>query len=235
MYRQIFRGKRLTVSAISKSRVGVFRRSSPCLNGSDRAAQAEEDLFIGITNHRQLGLVELSTRAGQLPFPRIHSVNVRRTLLASLVASSAAWSCQARQVEPRLQAESFINALNSGDVPRLLSLSADTLYFREQEWASAADGGGFVLGTAADTSVSGEAQLTAFYTQLATRARVEVPTAVPAPPPSDELLGAELKDADPKWFSLSLVVFLRGQGDVEHTALVGIDRMTGKVAGLYLN
>ncbi|WP_025411065.1 hypothetical protein [Gemmatirosa kalamazoonensis] len=137
--------------------------------------------------------------------------------------------------DPRAQAERFIAAVNARDVDALLQLSADTLLFREQQWRTASDGVGFTLGPPLDTVVAGTEARRRFFTDLAGRVHVRQPTAVEHPPSKSALFARELASADPRWSALTLVVFLRGEGDVEHTAMTGMNPRTRKVAAFYVN
>jgi hypothetical protein len=160
---------------------------------------------------------------------RGRSIGLALGLLAGIV------SCQAPPVQPVVQAERFVAALNARDVQTMVGLTADPFLFREQRWRSAPDGSGYVLGATADTSIVGTEARRAFLAGLAERVHVRGTTAAERPPTREALLDQELAGADPRWAALVLFVFLRGEGDVEHTALTGVDDKSGKVAAFYVN
>ena len=157
-----------------------------------------------------------------------------RVLLGlGLVATSL--FCARPAVPPVTRAERFVAALNAGDAATMLALTGDPFHFREQRWASAPDGSGFDLGAATDSVIRGEEPRRSFLVALANRVHIRGTTAATRPPTREALLARELAGSDPRWASLRLFVFLRGEGDVEHTALIGVDEKTGKVAALYVN
>jgi hypothetical protein len=151
-----------------------------------------------------------------------------------LLAASVVF-CQARPAELRGRAEAFVAALNSRDVEAMVRLSADTVFIREQKWASAPDGAGFALGSTTDSVLTGHEAARAFYATLVARVHIRTPTATDDPRPRAEMLGGELKGAESRWGPLTFFVFMRGEGDVEHTAIVGIDPATRKLAAFYIN
>lgn len=153
-------------------------------------------------------------------------------LMLGLVVAAA---CQGPAVPPVVQAERFIVALNAGEVETLVELTTDPFLFREQSWRSAPDGSGFVLGASNDTVIAGTEARRAFLAGLVGRVRVRSATAADRPPTREALLREQLAGADSRWASLALFVFLRGEGDVEHTALTGVDEKSGKVSALYVN
>jgi len=132
-------------------------------------------------------------------------------------------------------AEAFVAALNANDVAAMLAVSATPFLFRTQEWASAPDGTGFVLTAARDTVVRSAAELEAFLRRLAPRVKVEGQTPSTAAAPRDSLLNNQLRNAPTDATQLDLSVFLRGFGDVEHIAIVGVQIASRRVTLLYVN
>ena len=162
-------------------------------------------------------------------------MRLSRRIPAFAFLSAVTLFCERPAPNPRVQAERFIGALNAGEVDSLLRFSADTMLFREQRWESASDGSGFSLGAATDTVVSGAEAKRAFFTGLVGRVHVKGTTAVERPPSRESILSEQLNHADPRWAGLEFFLFLRGEGDVEHTALIGIDPATHTVAAFYIN
>ena len=54
-------------------------------------------------------------------------------------------------------------------------------------------------------------------------------------PTKDQLLDIELNSAPAMAHDLELYLFLRGFGDVEHIAIVGVDEKNYKIRLLYVN
>jgi hypothetical protein len=132
-------------------------------------------------------------------------------------------------------AQRFVAALNGSDTAALGRLTSSPLLFREQRWRQATDGDGFVLGAASDTVLASDDRRRAFLGSLVGRIRIGSATPVERPPSRETLLQRELTNADRRWSKLTLVLFRRGEGDVEHVAIVGVDPHTMRVAALYVN
>ncbi|HUQ91764.1 MAG TPA: hypothetical protein VM120_08785 [Bryobacteraceae bacterium] len=128
----------------------------------------------------------------------------------------------------------FVAALNAGDVAKMMAASASPFLYRNQKWKTADGGSGFVLGAAEDQRRKTARQRRELFEHLAKTTKIQSPQPAERPPAQKVLLQEQLKGADTGWSQLELFVFLRGFGDVEHIALVGVDRK-GKVKALYLN
>lgn len=172
----------------------------------------------------------------RLPRPR------PRVALLALLAASVAACAQAGSAAPEgsaadaiVAAETFVAALNDEDVAALTRVSQTPFEFREQEWTNAPGGSGFVLGEAKDRELPTSATLEAFFQELVKHVATDSRRAAKNPSPREALLAKQLAGAPAAWQALELVVFLRGEGDVEHIAIVGVDRRTRRVAGLYVN
>jgi hypothetical protein len=102
-------------------------------------------------------------------------------------------------------------------------------------WQSAPDGGGFVLGNADERVATDAAHLDPLLREVAAKVSVVNADPVVDPPSQSDLLSEPLRGASSPWASLDLVLFRRGEGDVEHIAIVGVEPLSGKVVGLYVN
>jgi hypothetical protein len=116
----------------------------------------------------------------------------------------------------------------------MTSLATIPFRYRNQRWESASDGSGFVLGTAEDRVASSAEELRALLQDVSSSVQVQDPVPVANPPSKADLLGETLKGTLSQWSEMNLVLFRRGEGDVEHVAIVGVDA-EGKVTGLYVN
>ena len=117
----------------------------------------------------------------------------------------------------------------------MVALSRIPFRFTSQASESVRDGSGFGRGAAAEQVAGNSTELDALLQEITTKVHVAEPTPVPDPPSEDELLSDVLRGASPQWTDLTLFVFRRGQGDVEHVAIVGVEPVSGKVASLYVN
>ena len=133
------------------------------------------------------------------------------------------------------QASRFIQALNAKDTGGMAEVSGIPFHFRNQAWESAPDGAGLVLGRAEERVAADSAQLDPLLRELATNVAVVAPEPVVDPPLQSDLLSTPLRGASSAWAELALVLFRRGEGDVEHIAIVGVEPISGKVVGLYVN
>lgn len=128
-------------------------------------------------------------------------------------------------------ARKFVISLNHRDMEALAGLSATPLWIRQQDWESAKDGAGFVLGKANDILLADQVQIKKYFSDPVNNIRVErdVPNHA-----SLTLLQDQLRGAEKLWRGLSIHLFLRGMGDVEHIFVVGVDAK-GKIAAVYIN
>ena len=125
----------------------------------------------------------------------------------------------------------FVMSLNHKDMDTLVRLSATPLWVRQQDWESAKDGAGFILGKANDINLADSESIKKYFSDLIKKISVEreKPDHV-----SLSLLQDELKGSEQLWGGLSIQLFRRGMGDVEHIFVIGVDGK-GKVAAVYLN
>ena len=132
---------------------------------------------------------------------------------------------------PAEVAAKFVISLNHKDMETLASLSAAPLWVRQQDWESAKDGAGFVLGKASDINLKDQDSIKKYFSNPAKGISVEREKPDDA---SLSLLRDELKGSEQVWKDLSIYLFRRGMGDVEHIFVAGVDSK-GKVAAVYLN
>ena len=151
-----------------------------------------------------------------------------------LVACLVLCGCQSAPVEPGPVAGSFVQALNAKNVEGMAGLSVTPFRYRNQPWESAPDGSGFVLGKVEDRVANGPEELRALLQDVSAGVQVEDPAPVQNGPSKPDLLNGPLNGAPLVWSEMNLVLFRRGEGDVEHLAIVGVDA-EGKVTGLYVN
>ena len=157
-------------------------------------------------------------------------MSLRLCLVACLMLSG----CQSAPVEPGPVAGSFVQALNAKNVDGMAGLSVTPFRYRNQPWESAPDGAGFVLGKVEDRVANSPEELRALLQDVSAGVQIEEPEPVQNAPSKPNLLSGPLNGAPLAWSEMSLVLFRRGEGDVEHVAIVGVDAK-GKVTGLYVN
>jgi hypothetical protein len=161
--------------------------------------------------------------------------HVRTALVAALVVGCGACDASQALPPPADQAARFVRALNAKDTEAMAEVSGIPFRFRNQQWASAPDGTGFVLGNAEERVAADAVQLDPLLRELATNVSIAEPNPVADPPSRSDMLSEPLRGAPSVWSQLELVLFRRGEGDVEHIAIVGIEAASGKVLGLYVN
>lgn len=155
--------------------------------------------------------------------------------IVGLVIGCGACSSSQPTPGPIDQASRFIEALNAKDAGRMAEVAGTPFRFRNQAWQSAPDGAGFVLSGAEERVAEDPAQLDPLLRELAANVAVATPEPVVDPPSQSDLLSEPLRGASPAWAELNLVLFRRGEGDVEHIAIVGVEPASGKVLALYVN
>jgi hypothetical protein len=170
-----------------------------------------------------------------MAFHKIRKARNAVVCAALVLATAQLWSAPGTAPADAEVAERFVVALNAGKVQDMVSTSGVPFAFRSQEWESAQDGSGFVHGKAGDKLFTKKKLMATFLGTLVGKVKIESEKAAERPPSKDSLLADNLKDAAATWPGLNLFVFLRGSGDVEHVAIVGVDSAHHKVRGLYLN
>jgi hypothetical protein len=160
---------------------------------------------------------------------------LRATVLASLLLCGCrAAPAQAPPLQPGAAAQGFVQALNGKNIGAMSERATTPFSFRNQAWESASDGAGYVLGRAVERAATNADELRALLEEIAATVAIEDPTPVAMPPSKSQLLTDFMKGAPPQWNEAELVLFRRGEGDVEHIAIVSVTA-SGKVNGLYVN
>jgi len=134
---------------------------------------------------------------------------------------------------PEKQAVSLRNAINTNDFALLANSIPLPLVLSKQEWKTADDGYGYVLGSKSTLIANNTEDLDDVFNILK---NVEIEGDYPLAQEftltdfTDEFSGIEHY-----WKPLELVVFFRGQGDVEHIVVLGLDKKSSKLRAIYIN
>lgn len=155
-------------------------------------------------------------------------------LVASLAVLSIAACNESKVLTSIEQAQLIRLAINNNDTKKLLSLSSLPLFIREQEWVTANDGYGFMLGKAKQNHLTTDDEFNQYFnTSINT---VHIPgEQVITEDITTALFADELKDTNSYWNKLNLHLLKRGEGDVEHIVLLGLDKDTKKLRAIYMN
>lgn len=136
-------------------------------------------------------------------------------------------------LSPTEQAQQIRHAINNDNVKKLRALSSFPLIVREQEWESAKDGSAFVLGVAKQSSISTDEVFNKKIMSFLKSLQIEGEQAI-----TDITLNmftSELGKQINDWADLKLILFKRGEGDVEHVVLMGLSKKTNKLKAIYIN
>ena len=136
-------------------------------------------------------------------------------------------------LSPTEQALEIRLSINNNNIKKLRALSSLPLIVREQEWESAKDGSGFVLGAAKQSSISTDEVFNKKIISFLKSLQIEGEQAI-----TDITLNmftTELGKQVNNWADLKLVLFKRGEGDVEHIVLMGLSKETNKLKAIYIN
>ena len=131
-------------------------------------------------------------------------------------------------------ATQFRTALNN-NVNALVSLTQLPLTVIEQEWESAKDGFGFTLGHRKTVHIEQTEDLKKFLDTLAPRVTIEGNQAISIPLNEYDNFKTEFTGSVTEWRALKTFLFKRGEGDVEHIVLLGINPSSHKVQAIYIN
>lgn len=153
-------------------------------------------------------------------------------LVHVMLLAVAVGACTATDsATPAEVATKYVASLNAKNSEALASISATPLWIRQQQWKRVQNGGGFVLGKASDVYLADQAQINKYFSDPVKSITVERELPNDA---SLALLQEELKGSEKLWTGLSMHIFRRGMGDVEHIFVVGVNNH-GKVAAVYIN
>lgn len=131
------------------------------------------------------------------------------------------------------QAHKIRLSINNNNTDKLRALSSLPLIVCEQEWESAKDGSGFVLGISEQSLISTDELFNKKIEPFLKSLKIEGVQAI-----TDitlDMFTSELGKQADSWTDLKLVLFKRGEGDVEHIVLMGLNKKTNKLKAIYIN
>ena len=138
-----------------------------------------------------------------------------------------------KTLSPAEQALQIRLAINNNNIDQFRTLSTLPLTIRNQEWESAQDGYGFVLGAAKLTVISTEEKFNKTIPSFLKSVQIEGEKAT-----TDitlTMLTSQLGPTINNWTDLNLIAFKRGEADVEHIVVMGLNKKTNKLDSIYLN
>jgi len=161
-------------------------------------------------------------------------INKAYALLIFFIISIFLTSCDSSvTLSPTKQALQIRLSINNNNAKKLRTLSSLPLIISEQQWESASDGSGFVLGTTKQSSISTDEIFIKKITPFLKSLQIEGEQAI-----TDITLNmftTELGKHINNWDKLNLILFKRGEGDVEHIVLMGLSKETKKLKAIYIN
>ncbi|KGJ89803.1 hypothetical protein [Colwellia psychrerythraea] len=134
---------------------------------------------------------------------------------------------------PEKKAVSIRNAINTNNFAFLANSISLPIILSKQDWKTADDGYGFVFGSKNTLVANNTEELDGIFSILK---NVEIEGDYPLEQGfnlidfTDEFSGIEYY-----WEPLELFVFFRGQGDVEHIVVLGLDKKSLKLRAIYIN
>ena len=132
------------------------------------------------------------------------------------------------------QAQLIRLAINDNNVNKLQRLSALPVFVREQEWVTANDGYGFVLGSAKQAKLLTNLEFMKYFKSSINSIHIESEKVI-AEDITLSLFADELSEQIQHWNNLNLHLLVRGEGDVEHIVLLGLEKETNKFRAIYIN
>ena len=161
-------------------------------------------------------------------------INKSLALLLFSLTSLFLFSCDSNtSVTPSEQALQIRLSINNNNTDKLRALSSLPLIVLEQEWESAKDGSGFILGVTKQSVISTDELFNKKIEPFLKSLQIEGVQAI-----TDITLNmftSELGKQADSWTNLKLVLFKRGEGDVEHIVLMGLNKKTNKLKAIYIN
>ena len=136
-------------------------------------------------------------------------------------------------LSPTEQALQIRLSINNNNIEKFRALSSLPLIIREQEWESANDGTGFILGTAKQSLLSSDDNFNNKISTLLKSLKIEGEKAITDI--TTNMFTTELGEQVNTWDDFKLILFKRGEGDVEHIVLMGLNKKTNKLQAIYIN
>ena len=157
-----------------------------------------------------------------------------QTSLISLFSLIFLVACNSSNADSITEAAMKIRfAINTNNAEQLHSLTTLPLTIREQEWESANDGTGFALGNVKLTSIPTNSHFNKLIPPFLQSVQIEGEK--PVTDITLDMFKDELGKHITNWARFKLVLFKRGEGDVEHIVLMGLNKKTNKMEAIYLN
>ena len=144
----------------------------------------------------------------------------------------------AKPVQPSTKnvvAAKFREAINTNNLELMLKLVQLPLGVDQQEWATLNKGYGFTLKERKITRLKDLKALKKFMKTFLPSIRIKGKKSTLVSQKDKENLKIELAGMKKGWRSLLVYLFLRGEGDVEHIVLLGIDPLSRKIRAIYVN
>jgi len=132
-------------------------------------------------------------------------------------------------------ATQFKNALNTNDTATLVQLIELPVLFIEQEWETLQDGIGFTLGKQNVSTLNNKQVLKDFIVKFAKRVDIEGVEAMLIEKGEYSNFKKEFSNNETKWKKLNVYLYKRGEGDVEHIMLLGLNPSNNKIRLVYVN
>ena len=159
---------------------------------------------------------------------------INKSYLLPFILSFLLVACDSTNTpSPTEQALQIRLSINNNNIEKFRALSSLPLIIREQEWESAKDGTGFILGAAKESLLSSDDEFNIKISTFLKSLQIEGEQAV-----TDitlNMFNDELGEQVNNWDDFKLILFKRGEGDVEHIVLMGLNKKTYKMEAIYIN
>ena len=142
-------------------------------------------------------------------------------------------ACQA-EITASESALQIRSSINNNNVELFESLIDFPLTVNEQIWESATDGSGFVLGERSDKTItqssSTKLEMKLLLESISIQGKSAITDGITL-----SLFSEELTNQTQHWKNLDIVLFKRGEGDIEHVVLLGLNKKTKQLHSIYIN
>ncbi len=157
-------------------------------------------------------------------------------LMAFCIIATACGATEKNLLKSTSQiAVDYRDALNDNNINTLIQLSALPVTFINQEWESAPDGYGWMLGKKFTSKFDTQTGLNKFLETFSPGIEIKGTKATLIPRAEYDRFKTELSGSESLWNNLKAYIFTRGEYDVEHITIIGVNPETHKVQVLYAN
>ncbi len=161
-------------------------------------------------------------------------IRIIGVIFISLILPGCSDNNRTNEIDAQVAVQ-FRTAMNINDISTLVNNIQLPFTMTEQQWDSADDGIGYILGARKVTRIESKQQLVPFLQTIVPLISIDGEQGHFISVSEYDDLKIELADSVEEWRNLKTYLFKRGEADVEHIILLGIQARSHKIKAIYMN